>query len=484
MRKIPNELLDAFRKWLENSNHRENETAFKEEVTLKNLGSLSDEKLIEFFVHFKKKGGGIQSSDARNSSEFLETISVDIDNFRAYLLRPFSANFDEYQWLKELSKYNNFGIGTATIYLHRVDSVKFPILNGKSKEALKLLGSPLPTNDIEAYKRLTCLQRELMQNYSFKSFFEVDAFGHYIIGVDEGKLLAKEHFPKTLFLNGVYDSILEEILKSQQKRQNENFLQPYKQNIIQMLKKTQPSNENPVLLYISTTDNFKKVTYQAEIISWYDKQELSSEQLKSFNAQIKEYQPKEIDIYLEKEDNGKIIQCKNLLIIRNLTKIPSFPIAELVNLSNRKALENRTQFGEWSEVYRIAPINKQCFDKQEEQQLRQAEQRSSEERNERLANASKKADTRIIISQVYKRNFDVVAEVKFRANGICQLCKKYAPFEDSKGKPYLEVHHWIPLAEKGDDTVENAVALCPNCHRRAHYGKDKDYIAKHSKMKK
>jgi 5-methylcytosine-specific restriction protein A len=26
------------------------------------------------------------------------------------------------------------------------------------------------------------------------------------------------------------------------------------------------------------------------------------------------------------------------------------------------------------------------------------------------------------------------------------------------------------LASDGDDTVENAVALCPNCHRRAHFG--------------
>jgi len=35
----------------------------------------------------------------------------------------------------------------------------------------------------------------------------------------------------------------------------------------------------------------------------------------------------------------------------------------------------------------------------------------------------------------------------------------------------LEVHHKVPLAEGGDDTVENAIALCPNCHRHAHYGK-------------
>ena len=36
--------------------------------------------------------------------------------------------------------------------------------------------------------------------------------------------------------------------------------------------------------------------------------------------------------------------------------------------------------------------------------------------------------------------------------------------------PYLEVHHIIRLADDGDDSVENAIALCPNCHREAHFG--------------
>lgn len=33
-----------------------------------------------------------------------------------------------------------------------------------------------------------------------------------------------------------------------------------------------------------------------------------------------------------------------------------------------------------------------------------------------------------------------------------------------------EVHHKVPLSAGGDDTVENAIALCPNCHRKAHFG--------------
>jgi hypothetical protein len=72
---------------------------------------------------------------------------------------------------------------------------------------------------------------------------------------------------------------------------------------------------------------------------------------------------------------------------------------------------------------------------------------------------------------VFTRNPDVVAETLARANGICQECQSPAPFHRrSDGTAYLEVHHRKPLAEGGSDTLENAIALCPNCHRKAHYG--------------
>ena len=57
------------------------------------------------------------------------------------------------------------------------------------------------------------------------------------------------------------------------------------------------------------------------------------------------------------------------------------------------------------------------------------------------------------------------------ANGVCEKCDSPAPFNRTKdGTPYLEVHHWKFLADGGKDIVENAGALCPNCHREAHYG--------------
>lgn len=77
----------------------------------------------------------------------------------------------------------------------------------------------------------------------------------------------------------------------------------------------------------------------------------------------------------------------------------------------------------------------------------------------------------IVSRTVFHRNQYVIAEVLERANGECERCKKKAPFlKDTDQSPYLEVHHKVPLAEGGDDTVENAIGLCPNCHRHAHYG--------------
>ncbi len=89
-----------------------------------------------------------------------------------------------------------------------------------------------------------------------------------------------------------------------------------------------------------------------------------------------------------------------------------------------------------------------------------------------LAQSNKKPEKTTIQVTVFKRNIYVIAETLERASGICERCRKPAPFiKDKDETEYLEVHHIIPLAEDGDDSVENTIALCPNCHRHAHYGK-------------
>lgn len=105
------------------------------------------------------------------------------------------------------------------------------------------------------------------------------------------------------------------------------------------------------------------------------------------------------------------------------------------------------------------------------EQVNKAKNGSQEERRKRLSRANKRPRKVSTLVYVFERNPDVVAEVLSRARGYCEGCNAMAPFtRKSNQTPYLEVHHKVPLAEDGEDTVENAIALCPNCHRHRHFG--------------
>jgi 5-methylcytosine-specific restriction protein A len=74
------------------------------------------------------------------------------------------------------------------------------------------------------------------------------------------------------------------------------------------------------------------------------------------------------------------------------------------------------------------------------------------------------------------RDDAVRAWVLRRANGQCECCSGDAPFMDKDGVPFLEVHHLRTLADLGSDRHTNAVAVCPNCHRRLHFGNDSEVL--------
>ena len=67
----------------------------------------------------------------------------------------------------------------------------------------------------------------------------------------------------------------------------------------------------------------------------------------------------------------------------------------------------------------------------------------------------------------------MVAWILKNSSGICESCNEPAPFTKHDGDFYLEVHHLRRLADGGSDTVTNAVAVCPNCHRALHYSDKK-----------
>ncbi len=72
----------------------------------------------------------------------------------------------------------------------------------------------------------------------------------------------------------------------------------------------------------------------------------------------------------------------------------------------------------------------------------------------------------------YERSKDVRRYVLARSKGICEACGKPAPFVRSDETPYLEPHHTHMISESGPDNPRWVGAICPNCHRQIHYGRD------------
>ena len=80
-----------------------------------------------------------------------------------------------------------------------------------------------------------------------------------------------------------------------------------------------------------------------------------------------------------------------------------------------------------------------------------------------------------VVVQVIKRDNQVRAHAIKRARGKCEYCNVQG-FATTNGGFYLEAHHIIALSDSGCDTVDNVIALCPNHHRQAHFGKDAESL--------
>ena len=119
----------------------------------------------------------------------------------------------------------------------------------------------------------------------------------------------------------------------------------------------------------------------------------------------------------------------------------------------------------------LSTLDLDSFQSRLEEEVQSSMRLSAAERTKRLIAASAVPGRTVATVKVFIRNADVIAAVLLRANGRCENCGGEAPFRrKSDGSPYLEVHHKKRLADGGEDTVENAIAVCPNCHRFAHYG--------------
>jgi 5-methylcytosine-specific restriction protein A len=113
-------------------------------------------------------------------------------------------------------------------------------------------------------------------------------------------------------------------------------------------------------------------------------------------------------------------------------------------------------------------ISKVSLDKTFERKVMKASTLTLEELKSKASKSQSKPGSRVATTTTYQRDANVVNYTLKRADGVCELCEQPAPFNKKNGEPYLEVHHVKQLADGGDDTIENTVALCPNCHRKVH----------------
>lgn len=116
---------------------------------------------------------------------------------------------------------------------------------------------------------------------------------------------------------------------------------------------------------------------------------------------------------------------------------------------------------------------------EKEKKLKKLSDKELEEKTKKTQ--SKKVSIRTTTTKTYDRNPYVSTFAKRKANGICQLCGENAPFLNKNKEPYLETHHIEWLSQGGADTIENTIALCPNCHKKMHVvndEKDKEFLKK------
>lgn len=104
----------------------------------------------------------------------------------------------------------------------------------------------------------------------------------------------------------------------------------------------------------------------------------------------------------------------------------------------------------------------------EEQELSQL---LAKYRAQRQSGTSHRPASRVLSARTYERDPLVIAIAKKRAGHNCEVSDCNHPiFETAPGLNYTEVHHIIPLADGGEDTIENVACLCAAHHREVHLG--------------
>lgn len=82
----------------------------------------------------------------------------------------------------------------------------------------------------------------------------------------------------------------------------------------------------------------------------------------------------------------------------------------------------------------------------------------------------------LVSSRVYERNPEIKEYLISKNGPICEYCGWQSDIADQNDQYYIEIHHLLPISQKGSDSIWNALLLCPNCHRKFHFSKNKEVL--------
>ena len=188
MEKPTRELVNAFLEWFQDHPHSAQEDHYAGTLTLENLSQMDRQQFIEFFHQFAYDGGHVQSGGPRTAVRFRDTIEAKYDEFRAFVLEPFTQPFNEIEWFQRIHIFSHFGTGLATIFLNRVNKKLFAINNEKAVEAVELLDMPVSSVPAQRYQAVLDAWRQLIEWYpEFENFYRADALSQFLIGEESGR---------------------------------------------------------------------------------------------------------------------------------------------------------------------------------------------------------------------------------------------------------------------------------------------------------
>lgn len=217
-----------------------------------------------------------------------------------------------------------------------------------------------------------------------------------------------------------------------------------------------------------------------------------------------EIELKRFEIFLRKEsspNSGKPSSYKRYLVrflvhLEEIFDVSVLNIESIDTVENIERLINTSNFSRFNQETNrfysatfaafkryINTIVKEEIEEKIDQDLNNnLQQRQLNLNEKKLVNKPTKKKKKQYIKGIltYPRNELEMLKAKINSNWQCEISSSHKTFINAQlNKPFVEGHHLIPMhvQDEFDNTIDfadNIVTLCPNCHRKIHYGLKED----------